>query len=673
LKATVLLALLFLAEPLAARELLVVYGGIEPARPEELARNVGGFRFDSVRVLDAESATRDDLARGALALVGTRASNRWLRELSPRVPLLALQADERGDSIALRSPNPLNPEAPLFVVTGSSNGAVLDALSKRRRADVHVRRDGKTILLRTLDPDTVRRFDVATRPQLSTKHLDYFVHGGADPSIDSLAAANEALLARVATQFPHREIRLQIHLYASLEEKGLVTEDTRVAHFEGDSLHAVPGIDRTPERLLLERWLDVPDDRGLASVLVEEDLDALDRTARQLLRTSDPPRLSALEGESPYAVEALSASFARFVLETRGPEAFASSERGALEKPWEERLARTVFPDPPRETAPTAFQRGFTFAHEGFNIDDGYLSSRGERSLERLQELGIDAVAIVPYTFLREPGEVAPLSIPRRPGSETDEDVTQAIARAHAKGMTVLLKPQIWIRRSWPGEIEPRDPRDEARFFREYGRWIRHYALMAERNGVEILAIGTELSKMTRGRKESWETLIADVRLVYRGKLVYAANWGEEVEQVEFWPLLDYVGVDFYYPLSASDEPSDEDLRHGFESALDSLRALASRQGKPVLLTEIGYTSTKSPWKSPHASEGERELAPLDQSRAYRIAFEALADETDWIRGVYWWKWPTDLERGGPAEGGFTPNGKPAEDVVRGWYRKRFR
>ena len=53
-------------------------------------------------------------------------------------------------------------------------------------------------------------------------------------------------------------------------------------------------------------------------------------------------------------------------------------------------------------------------------------------------------------------------------------------------------------------------------------------------------------------------------------------------------------------------------------------------------------------------------------------AFAALADETSWIRGMYWWKWPTDLSLGGASDPGFTPNGKPAEEVIRRGYGSRI-
>ncbi len=238
--------------------------------------------------------------------------------------------------------------------------------------------------------------------------------------------------------------------------------------------------------------------------------------------------------------------------------------------------------------------------------------------------------------------------------------------------MTVMVKPQIWVRRGWPGDIDPASDADEERFFHEYHLWIRHYALMAEAYDVPLLAIGTELANLTKGHRAQWESIVEDIRCVYGGKLVYAANWGDEVQNVDFWDLLDYIGVDFYYPLSFEDRPSDEELAKGFESALDQIRKLHERYQKPVLLTEIGYASTKSPWKRPHASDKVRELAPDDQARAYAIAFAALEDETDWIHGMYWWKWPTNLDRGGPEHRGFTPNRKPAEDVIRAWYGSRL-
>ena len=576
------------------------------------------------------------------------------------------------DSLQLVYPSPFRAAALLSIITGNSDEAVLDALAFRRRGDFQIRRDGATLVLGrfrddwSLDPDEVRELESADEASIEDFRR----------RIQVMRARTEDLFGPLPTA-PLPEVRL----YPNLEHKGLVTDDTRPAHFDGPRLHAVVGVGTEPERLLLERLLEsrIPDEtlrRGVSTWMVatEAERDSFDSTSLRLSRISDPPRLESLGEESPFVLEAMSASFARYVLRDRGPEALGRPlfDLLTLERRWLQSLERReAAPLPPLQGL-TRFQHGVTLAHEGFEIHDGYLSARSDRSLDKLRSLGVDSVAIVPYAFMAERSRATPLAVPQRAGSETDEAVAHAIEAAQSRGMTVLLKPQIWLRRSWPGEIEPSGREEEDRFFREYGRWIRHYALMAEKQGVEILAIGTELSKMTRGRAARWEALIRDIRLLYRGRLVYAANWGEEVAQVSFWPLLDFIGVDFYYPLSSEDSPSEEALRQGFENSLERIRALSRRLSKPVLLTEIGYGSTRSPWKNPHSSDRSKDAVPDHQARAYEAAFAALADETSWIRGMYWWKWPTDLALGGVSDPGFTPNGKPAEEALRRGYGVRI-
>jgi hypothetical protein len=642
------------------------------------ARRLAARPQGEVTFLEASEAKERDLDRPGVILVGTPRANPWIARIAGKLPL---PVDEKGirlrgkfydgprDSLQLLYPSPFPPRAPLWLFTGNSDEAVLEALEHRRRGDYQIRREGRILVLGrfrddwSLDPAELRDLESAGEPSSE----EFF----------RVADETEERITQLLGPLPPLPA-LEVRLYPTLEHKGLLTDDTRPAHFEGSLLHAVVGAGTEPERLLAERLLEarIPDPllrRGLAAWLAstEGERDAFDRASFRLARLEAPPRLASLAAESPFVLEAMSASFARFLLRERGPSSLSATLRevSELESRWRESLEA----DEPPPLAPLGFQRGFTLAHEGFEIHDGYLSARADRSLEKLQSLGVDSVAIVPYAFMSEPSRMAALSVPKRAGSETDEAVIHAIEAAKARGLTVLLKPQIWLRRSWPGEIEARGPEDEEKFFREYGRWLRHYAMMAEENGVDLLSIGTELSKMTRGAHTArWEALIRDVRELYRGRLVYAANWGEEVERVGFWPLLDYIGVDFYYPLSSEDSPSDPALREGFERSLELLRALSRRLGKPVLLTEIGYASSRSPWKSPHSSDGSLEISPEDQARAYEAAFEALVDETSWIRGIYWWKWPTDLSLGGAGDPGFTPNGKPAEEVVRRWYRSRL-
>ena len=79
----------------------------------------------------------------------------------------------------------------------------------------------------------------------------------------------------------------------------------------------------------------------------------------------------------------------------------------------------------------------------------------------------------------------------------------------------MLLKPHIWVRGSWPGAIAFRFRREWDRFFEAYGRWILHYAILAEMHGVPVFSVGVELSEATRGREEEWAAIVRRVRSVY--------------------------------------------------------------------------------------------------------------------------------------------------------------
>ncbi len=55
-----------------------------------------------------------------------------------------------------------------------------------------------------------------------------------------------------------------------------------------------------------------------------------------------------------------------------------------------------------------------------------------------------------------------------------------------------------------------------------------------------------------------------------------------------------------------------------------------------------------------------------EQADCYQAAFESL-NRQPWFGGIYWWSWSPDPYEGGPADDGYTPHNKPAEDVLRAW------
>ena len=317
----------------------------------------------------------------------------------------------------------------------------------------------------------------------------------------------------------------------------------------------------------------------------------------------------------------------------------------------------------------TSYLKGFNFAHEGYRIYNGYGSQLAKQSLERLQQIGTNAIAIVPYSFMRNPKQPTPLLIDHRAGGENDESVLFAHYEAKAMGMHTMLKPQIWLRRSWPGDIDMANKADWNQFFDYYYRWMRHYALLAEMSGFDSLCLGVEFAKATLRKEQEWRQLIRQIRGIYNGPLTYAANWGDEFEQLQFWDALDFIGINCYYPISKEKQPSKRTLKKSFEAVAQKIEKVARRFNKPIVFTEIGFRSVEKTWANPHEDANGRAFKEQSQALAYEAVFETIQNK-DWCQGILWWKWPSYLTYGGEKNTGFAPTGKAAERVVEEWFTK---
>ncbi len=316
----------------------------------------------------------------------------------------------------------------------------------------------------------------------------------------------------------------------------------------------------------------------------------------------------------------------------------------------------------PRAWTPAdGFQRGVCLAHD-VDLESGYLSAACGAELARLRDLGATWVSLSPFGYLPDPQvpEILPSS-DGGPDEETDEALCEAAARARALGLRVWFAPHLWTR-GWAGDLAF-TPSRWPRFFDAYREFALHYALLAEREGVDGFVIGHELASSTRVAPERWRTLIGEIRRVYRGTLTYDANWGEEVKSISFWDALDLVAVSFYYPLAKRDDAGERERETSARRALDELASVARASAKPVLVAEIGYPATAGalvrPWE-----EGGGAEAPESQRAGYESFVRAIESDT-WLAGALFWKWPSQPFRAGRREEDFSPRGRPAEVVLR--------
>jgi hypothetical protein len=192
---------------------------------------------------------------------------------------------------------------------------------------------------------------------------------------------------------------------------------------------------------------------------------------------------------------------------------------------------------------------------------------------------------------------------------------------------------------------------------------------MAARTGCEIFCVGCELGT-TAVHASEWRSLVAAIRKIYRGPLIYADN---QIEQdpgaVTWWDALDLIGQDAYPTLTQAERPSVDDLVEGWRSFGDKLRRLSEKWGKPLVLTEIGCRSVRGGAQNPWDWQ-RRGPVDLDVQRNFTEAACRAVAGKPWLRGMYWWDWSPDPDAGGPDDSGYTPHGKPAEDVLRSWYRR---
>ena len=316
----------------------------------------------------------------------------------------------------------------------------------------------------------------------------------------------------------------------------------------------------------------------------------------------------------------------------------------------------------PALAPPTAKMRGVCWEGAG-RIEATHLAPLGD--------LGVDWISQTPFGWAPS---LASTEIRYRSNGglwgETDEGLVQTAAWARALGIKTFLKPHIWVRHDdWPGDIAMGTDDAWRAWFASYEAFILHYARLAEANGFEAFAIGTEMGKTT-SRTADWKRIVARVREVYHGKLTYCANWNDEPEQIGFWDDLDFIGVQAYYPLETVDRPSKEQITAAWKPVAAKLEALAKRTGKPIVFTEVGFKSHEGSLKEPWRWETDGAVDLALQRDAYTAMFETFWRKP-WFNGSFVWKWHPSPRAPGCADRDFTPQGKPALAVIKAYYTGR--
>ncbi len=322
--------------------------------------------------------------------------------------------------------------------------------------------------------------------------------------------------------------------------------------------------------------------------------------------------------------------------------------------------------------------RGITVGpiENGYHPDVGYGSLAYDRTLTEARAMGATWIALTPY------GRVADLSGTgvdltfEAPFERNRDDMERAVAMAHARGLRVMIVPHLWVESGgWHGEIDPKSDAGWARWAASYTRFVTAWARVAEVARADMFSAGVELRTwVTTTHGPSFTRLLREVRRVYHGLVTYSANW-DDADQAVVLGDVDVIGINGFYPLADAAGASEASMVDRARAIRDKVHALADAWGKPVLFTEIGYTTRTDPalkpWLWPDAMSDVK-VDEAAQATAYRALIEPMLDEPNFAGFFVWRIYADPDDTSQEAPWGFSPRGKLAELVVRDAFAARW-
>lgn len=317
--------------------------------------------------------------------------------------------------------------------------------------------------------------------------------------------------------------------------------------------------------------------------------------------------------------------------------------------------------------------------------------------IDAIDSIHADWIAIIPEATLdRGTLNLLPDS-QNNNWSETKNGVTEIIKLCQESDKKIMLKPQIILDKTtqpnallnelasyvnlayekitdktygakWRGDFAAATEADWKIFEASYTDYILSYAELANAKNVDLFCIGTELRESAISRPEYWKKLIRKVRSIYKGPIIYSANW-DEYEEITFWKDLDYIGTNAYYPISPSETPTVEEAFENWREIRKDLYAVSKRNNRKIIITEYGYRNVSYTGQMPWLHVGQVDSPIINdeaQVNLYKAFYRAIWNEY-WIAGGFGWNWTYVSQRKGNTD--FSVQGKPAMKVIASYYR----
>lgn len=254
---------------------------------------------------------------------------------------------------------------------------------------------------------------------------------------------------------------------------------------------------------------------------------------------------------------------------------------------------------------------------------------------------------------------------------DREKGLREQIQLAKSAGLNVCLKPHLYVKgMGWPGEYNP-GWLLWSEWEKNYSDYLNFLTKIAKEEQADLLMIGTECKTAVNSRPLFWEGLIKSIRANFNGAVSYAANW-DNYQNIPFWDKLDFVCIDAYFPISTKKTPSAEEVEKKWRKLSKELGEFASKMNRKIIFTEYGYRSTDNcagrQWEIEARSNSEK-VNLTAQANAYSGFYTAIWNQP-WFAGGFVWKWYCNSDSGGKTNSDYTPQGKPALEIIKKVYQE---
>ncbi|MEM7680473.1 MAG: hypothetical protein AAF288_00810 [Planctomycetota bacterium] len=311
-------------------------------------------------------------------------------------------------------------------------------------------------------------------------------------------------------------------------------------------------------------------------------------------------------------------------------------------------------------------------------------------AVDAVADLGANTLQLTVPVFQDHGSSDGPRRIERIGKSPSRDQMLAVLGHAKQRGLKTILLWQINFENprgnEWRGKIQPPD---WDRWWEDYRALLEFHARVAAQAEADVLVIGCELLSTHQAEyRRHWLEAAELARTHFGGRLVYSSTW-DSFHSYPAWDALDLVGVSGWWNLTRNavdaDHPTDAELDARWAEIRASLADFSSRAGRPLLITEVGYPSIpwalRDPWnyipKSDTKPDGQAQAKGYESflrgwqgviAPGTHASAATNTNPSQWA-GVLFYEWQPWGEPGGPDDYGYAVRNKPAEALLRQWFK----